>query len=207
MANCMLLSAELQTHQLLLCAWITQKDLQETLCFRKFCDFPCTLCPQPWDFCAPPRHSMQSMGWPLVILKIGKLKIYRGAVGRGWERFWEMFTSVGCVVGLWSTTHTSGGDRSCKWSKHPTEVCLHAEMQRVCTCYTTEITIHCYTAKITLCLLVRDSYVTAPCVSTGWLRVTITKRKNPCSVTVTCRRSFMRPGNYLFEVEFHLSVE
>ena len=37
------------------------------------------------------------------------------------------------------------------------EVCLHAEMQRVCTCYTTEITIHCYTAKITLCLLVRDS--------------------------------------------------
>ena len=82
-----------------------------------------------------------------------------------------MFTSVGCVVGLWSTTHTSGGDRSCKWSKHPTEVCLHAEMQRVCTCYTTEITIHCYTAKITLCLLVRDSYVTALCISTGWLLV------------------------------------
>ena len=25
------------------------------------------------------------------------------------ERFWEMFTSFGCVVGLWSTTHTSGG--------------------------------------------------------------------------------------------------
>ena len=25
------------------------------------------------------------------------------------ERFWEMFTSVGCVVGFWSTTHTSGG--------------------------------------------------------------------------------------------------
>ena len=94
----------------------------------------------------------------IIILKIGKSKICRGAVGRGWERFWEMFTSVGCVVGLWSTTHTSGGgDRSCKWSKHPTEVCLHAEMQRVCTCYTTEITIHCYTAKITLCLLVRDS--------------------------------------------------
>ena len=66
-ANCMLLSAELQTHQLLLCAWITQKDLQETLCFRKFCDFPCTLCPQPWDFCAP-RHSTGSTGWPLVLL-------------------------------------------------------------------------------------------------------------------------------------------
>ena len=31
MANCMLLSAELQTHQHLLCAWITQMDLQETL--------------------------------------------------------------------------------------------------------------------------------------------------------------------------------
>ena len=29
-------------------------------------------------------------------------------VGDG-ERFWEMFTSFGCVVGLWSTTHTSGG--------------------------------------------------------------------------------------------------
>ena len=25
------------------------------------------------------------------------------------ERFWEMFTSFGCVVGLWSITHTSGG--------------------------------------------------------------------------------------------------
>ena len=56
MANCMLLSAELQTHQLLLCAWITQKDLQETLCFKKFCDFPCTLCPQPWDFFALPPN-------------------------------------------------------------------------------------------------------------------------------------------------------
>ena len=27
------------------------------------------------------------------------------------ERFWEMFTSVGCVVGLWSTTDTSGGEQ------------------------------------------------------------------------------------------------
>ena len=39
---------------------------------------------------------------------------------------------------------------------HPTEVCLHAEMQRAYTCYTTEITNHCYTAKITLCSLVGD---------------------------------------------------
>ena len=27
------------------------------------------------------------------------------------ERFWEMFTSVACVVGLWPTTHTSGGEQ------------------------------------------------------------------------------------------------
>ena len=39
---------------------------------------------------------------------------------------------------------------------YPTEVCLHAEMQRVYTYYTTEITNHCYTAKITLCSLVGD---------------------------------------------------
>ena len=26
------------------------------------------------------------------------------------ERFWEMFASVGCVVGLWSTTHPSGSE-------------------------------------------------------------------------------------------------
>ena len=77
MANCMLLSAELQTHQLLLCAWITQMDLQETLYFRKFCDFPCALCQEQWDLCAP-RHSMKSTGWPLVILKIRKSKICRG---------------------------------------------------------------------------------------------------------------------------------
>ena len=24
------------------------------------------------------------------------------------KRFWEMFASFGCVVSLWSTTHTSG---------------------------------------------------------------------------------------------------
>ena len=74
MANCMLLSAQLQTHQFLLCAWIAQMDLQETLCFRKFCDFPCTLCPEPWDLCAP-RHSVQSTGWPLVGYKTSTLNI------------------------------------------------------------------------------------------------------------------------------------
>ena len=68
MTNCMLLSAELQTHQLLLCAWITQIDLQETLCFRKFCDFPCTLCPKPSDLYAT-WHSVRSTGWPLVDTK------------------------------------------------------------------------------------------------------------------------------------------
>ena len=75
MANCMLLSAELQTHQLLLCAWITQMDLQETLCFRKFCDFPCTLCPEPWDLCAP-RHSVPSTGWPLVHFTFKELETW-----------------------------------------------------------------------------------------------------------------------------------
>ena len=47
----------------------------------------------------------------------------------------EMFTSVGCVVGLWSTTHTSGGGG---WAAtaaasvlNTQQVCLHAEMQRV----------------------------------------------------------------------------
>ena len=53
MANYMLLSAELRTHQLLLCAWITQMDLEEILCFQKFFDFTCTLCPEPWNLCAP----------------------------------------------------------------------------------------------------------------------------------------------------------
>ena len=81
LANCMLLSAELQTHQLLLCAWITQKDLQETLCFRKFCDFPCTLCRQPWDFCAPQKppeaqKPVRSTGWPLVQLKRQHFVVY-----------------------------------------------------------------------------------------------------------------------------------
>ena len=74
MANCMLISVELQTLQLLLCAWITQMDLQETLCFRKFCDFPCTLCPEPWDLCAL-RHSVRSTGWPQVF------HIFRKAYG------------------------------------------------------------------------------------------------------------------------------
>ena len=68
MANYMLLSAELQTHQILLCAWITQMDLQEMLYFRKFCDFTCTLCPEWWDLCAT-RHSMWSTGWPLLTIK------------------------------------------------------------------------------------------------------------------------------------------
>ena len=49
-----------------------------------------------------------------------------------------------------------GSNSSCMYSKYPTEVCLYAEMQRVCTCYTIEITNHCYTAKITLCSLVGD---------------------------------------------------
>ena len=26
------------------------------------------------------------------------------------ERFWEMFISFGCVVGVWLTTHTSDGE-------------------------------------------------------------------------------------------------
>ena len=53
---------------------------------------------------------------------------------------------------------------------NPTEVCLHVEMQRVYTCYTTEITNHCYTAKVTVFPGRRlpHSCVTAPCVSTGW---------------------------------------
>ena len=77
------------------------------------------------------------------------------------ERFWEMFTSVECVVGLWSTTHTSGGGGWVVTTvfncfKYPIEVCLHAEIQRVSTCYTTEITNHCYAAKITLCSMVGD---------------------------------------------------
>ena len=118
-----------------------------------------------------------------------------------------MFTSVGCVVGLWSTTHTSGGDRSCQWSKHPTEVCLHAEMQRVCTCYTTEITIHCYTAKITLCLLVRDSYVTALCISTGWLLV-ILKNLTLQTAWSFCQSSFCvyRGGTYLWSTWGGLTI-
>ena len=33
--------------------------------FRKFCDFTCTLCPEPWNLFAP-SHSMRSTGWPLV---------------------------------------------------------------------------------------------------------------------------------------------
>ena len=51
-------------------------------------------------------------------------------------------------VCLWSTKHTSGGEQL--QLQYPTEVCLHVEMQRVYTCYTTEITNHCYTAKITV---------------------------------------------------------
>ena len=48
------------------------------------------------------------------------------------------------------------GSNCSKCSKYPTDVCLHAEMLRVYTCYTTEITNHCYTAKITLYSLVGD---------------------------------------------------
>ena len=94
----------------------------------------------------------------ILILKIRKSKICKGAVGGGWE---EILGNV-CIIwmccefvvnhtyqwqwGMWSNC-------SCKCSKYPTEVCLHAEMQRGYTCYTTEITNHCYTAKITLCSL------------------------------------------------------
>ena len=67
---------------------------------------------------------------------------------------------------LWvcgSTTHTSGGrgwgttaTASCKCFNYPTEVCLHVEMKMIYTCYITEITNHCYTAKTTLSSLVGD---------------------------------------------------
>ena len=73
-----------------------------------------------------------------------------------------MFTSIGCVVGLWSTTHTSGGEQL-QLHVLPNRglfICRGSvpEMQRVCTCCTTEITNHCYTAKITLCSLVGDCH-------------------------------------------------
>ena len=75
------------------------------------------------------------------------------------ERFWEMFTSVGCVVGLWSTTHTSGGEQLQLLN---TTKQKFVYMQRcrgsVPDSYTTEITNHCYTAKITLCSLVGDCH-------------------------------------------------
>ena len=65
MANCMLLSAELRTHQLLLCAWITQKDLQETLCFRKFCNSMYTLSTTMRLLCPPTfraKHGLATSG-------------------------------------------------------------------------------------------------------------------------------------------------
>ena len=40
------------------------------------CREECTLCPQPWDFCAP-GHSVRSTGWPLVYLKLLKHVISR----------------------------------------------------------------------------------------------------------------------------------
>ena len=67
------------------------------------------------------------------------------------ERFWEMFTSVGCVVGLWSTTHTSSGSVLNTYHRF-------VYMQRVYTCYTSEITNQCYSAKITLCSLAGDCH-------------------------------------------------
>ena len=107
MANLMLLSAELWTHQLLLCAWITQKDLQETLCFRKFCDFPCTLCPQPWDFCAP-RHSVRSTGWPLVFQNNRKNNVGCIFGAQRYVLLWQFPQFIWCRVGCeWTGTSQS----------------------------------------------------------------------------------------------------
>ena len=59
--------------------------------------------------------SLLVFGWlSIIILKIGKSNICRGAVSRGWgEILGNVYISWMCC-GLWSTTHTSGGDRSCK---------------------------------------------------------------------------------------------
>ena len=82
-------------------------------------------------------------------------------VGNG-ERLWEMFTSFGCVVGLWSTTHTSGGG-GCGATAPASVINTHQrfvymQMQRVHMYYTTEVTKHCYTAEITLCSQVGDCH-------------------------------------------------
>ena len=67
----------------------------------------------------------------------------RGAVGRGWG---------GNVCCGFVVNHTyqwwQGMGINCS--------CRFVYMQRDSTYYTTEITNHCYTAKITLCSLVED---------------------------------------------------
>ena len=98
-------------------------------------------------------------------IKDSKAKICRGAVGRGWGGNvccgFVVNHSVGGEVGRgW------GGNVCCGfvvnhtyqwwWGMGSNCSCRFVYMQRVSTCYTTEITNHCYTAKITLCSLVED---------------------------------------------------
>ena len=95
----------------------------------------------------------------ILILKIRKSKICRGAVGGGWgEILGNVYISWMCCGFVVNHTYQwwwgMGSNCSCNCSKYPIEVCLQKEMQRVYICYTTEITNHCYTAKITLCSMV-----------------------------------------------------
>ena len=81
----------------------------------------------------------------IIILKIRKSKICRGAAGRGWGGN----VCCGFVV---NHTHQwwQGMGSNCS--------CRFVYMHRVSTCYTTEITNHRSTAKIPLCSLVRDCH-------------------------------------------------
>ena len=74
------------------------------------------------------------------------------------ERFWQMFISVGCVVGLWSTTHTSG-DVSAPSVLNTQQRFVYMQRCRGSIPATPlKITNHCYTAKIILCSLVGDHH-------------------------------------------------
>ena len=82
-----------------------------------------------------------------------------------------MFTLVGCVVALWSTTHTSGSGPAASVLNTQQRFVYMQRCRGSYTCYTTEIIKHCYTAKITRVFPGRrltHSCVTALCVSTSW---------------------------------------